>query len=65
MAKKFHISAHSVYEIWEHNECLQQDFDNQNDFLSLPYSNEDRLKADLEKLMKNTERLAPICPPLS
>ncbi|CAG8453850.1 16704_t:CDS:2 [Gigaspora rosea] len=52
MAKKFHISAHSVYEIWEHNECLQQDFDNQNDFLSLPYSNEVGLKSDSSAIEK-------------
>ncbi|CAG8803634.1 8608_t:CDS:1 [Gigaspora margarita] len=25
IAKKFHIGAHCVYEIWEHNERLQQD----------------------------------------
>ncbi|RHZ89754.1 hypothetical protein Glove_11g86 [Diversispora epigaea] len=25
MAKKFHIGARRVYEIWEHNERLQQD----------------------------------------
>ncbi|KAF0359090.1 hypothetical protein F8M41_014373 [Gigaspora margarita] len=76
MAKKFHIGTHRVYEIWEHNEHLQQGLDNQNDFSSPPDSNEDRFKepqytqtlfntsrrkADLEKLMKDTKRLAPIC----
>ncbi|CAG8668287.1 9836_t:CDS:1, partial [Paraglomus occultum] len=27
MAKKFHIGTRRVYEIWEHNERLQQDLD--------------------------------------
>jgi hypothetical protein len=27
MAKKFHIGAKRVYEIWDNKECLQQGFD--------------------------------------
>ncbi|RIB04726.1 hypothetical protein C2G38_2221524 [Gigaspora rosea] len=126
MAEKFHIGACRVYEIWEHNERLQQGLDDWND-LSPPDPNEDltldkphtkeilaketstkkisrkkkvsinkvehdtkvsshmveknissidnaqsaqtlsnisRRKADLEKLIKDTEKLAPMCPSL-
>ncbi|CAG8641845.1 9765_t:CDS:1, partial [Acaulospora morrowiae] len=41
MAEKFHIGAHYVYEIWEHNERLQQGLDDQNDPSPSPGSNED------------------------
>ncbi|CAG8641103.1 18222_t:CDS:1, partial [Acaulospora morrowiae] len=40
MAKKFHIGARHVYEIWEHNEHLQQDLDNWDDFPPSDSNNE-------------------------
>nr|CAG8541350.1 12383_t:CDS:2 [Entrophospora candida] len=43
MSKKFHIGAHRVYEIWEHNERLQQSLDNWNDLP--PNSDEDNNKS--------------------
>ncbi|RHZ67237.1 hypothetical protein Glove_302g48 [Diversispora epigaea] len=40
MAKKFHIDACCVYEIWEYNERLQQGLDNWDDSLPSDLNNE-------------------------